>query len=99
MKDAAPRHTGERADAVGHVSLATFPALPVVRAGLRHGSPVGLGNAQATLAAVLALGASFLKGRGLADAFLLGAAGVVLIVSGPPLVVWSDRDEGGKPPA
>ena len=59
------------------------------------GSPVGLGIAQATLAAGLAIGAVVLGPLGLSQGFILGAAGVVLVASGVLLVVRSDP-EGRK---
>lgn len=58
-----------------------------------HGSLVELGIAQATLAVVLALAAAFLVSSGLATAFILGTAGVMLVVSGVLLVVWSESDD------
>ncbi len=64
-----------------------------------HGSPVELGIAQATLAVVLALAASFLQAHGVAGPFVLGAASVLLVVSGLLLVVWSEPDKRANPPA
>jgi hypothetical protein len=54
---------------------------------------VGLGIAQALVAAVLALAAAVLKALGFAQGFILGMAGLVLVASGVLLVVWSDRDD------
>jgi glucose uptake protein GlcU len=54
---------------------------------------VSLGIAQALLAAVLALAAVVLKALGFAQGVILGTAGLVLVVSGVLLVVWSDRDD------
>ena len=96
MMGATPGRAGVLAEAVGHVSLTTVPAHPVVRPAFGYGSPVGLGIAQAILAAVLALAASFLEARGWGEAFILGAASVVLVVSGLLLVVWSDPDDGAN---
>jgi hypothetical protein len=83
-------------DAPGHVRLAVVPAHTDVRARVGRGSPVELVVAQAALAAVLALAASFLEARGVARLFLLGAASLVLVVSGPLLVVWSDPDDSAN---
>lgn len=99
MNDAAPRRSSVPAEAVGHVGLPTLTAHPGLRAGLRHGSPLELVVAQATVAALLALAASFLTGRGLGEGFILGAAALVLVVSGLLLVVWSDPDDRAQPPA
>ncbi len=96
MMDAARRRTGVLVETAGPVSLATIPVHPVVRPGLGYGSPVGLAIAQATVAAALALAASFLEARGWGEVFTLGAASVVLVVSGLLLVVWSDPDDGAK---
>jgi uncharacterized membrane protein len=54
---------------------------------------VSLGIAQALLAAVLALAAVVLKALGFAQGVILGTAGLLLVVSGVLLVVWSDRDD------
>src|SRR5713101_5702625 len=95
LMGATPGRTGVLAEAVGHVSLATA-ARSVVRPAFGYGSPVGLGIAQAILAAVLALAASSFEARGWGEAFILGAASVVLVVSGLLLVVWSDPDDGAN---
>jgi hypothetical protein len=99
MTAAAPQLLSEPSDAPGRVRLAIVPAHPDGRARVGRGSPVELGVAQAALAAVLALAASFLEARGVAQLFLLGAASLVLVVSGPLLVVWSDPDDGANPAA
>lgn len=96
MTDATRLRPPALAEAAGDVSLATGRIHPVVRPGFGYRSPVGLGIAQATLAAVLALAASFLETRGFGEAFTLGAASVVLVVSGLLLVVWSDPDDGAN---
>jgi hypothetical protein len=93
MKDLASRREHIPADAVRPGTLAAVPANPMVTAGLGHGSPVGLGIAQALLAAVLALAAVVLKALGFAQGVILGTAGLVLVASGVLLVVWSDRDD------
>jgi hypothetical protein len=93
MKDLASRRSHLQADAVSPLDRARVPRPPILAPGLRQSSPVGLGIAQAALAAVLALAAAFLKPLGFAEGFILGAAGLVLVVSGVLLVVWSDRDD------
>jgi hypothetical protein len=90
MTDRAARRTHAQTGPADQVGLTTVASHQFVTAGLGHGSLVELGIAQATLAAVLALAAAFLKPWGVAQGFLLGAAGVVLVVSGVLLVVWSD---------
>jgi hypothetical protein len=57
-----------------------------------------LGIAQAAFAVVLALAGAFLEARGFGEAFILGAAGAVLLVSGLLLVVWTDTDTGATRP-
>jgi hypothetical protein len=57
-----------------------------------------LGIAQAAFAVVLALAGAFLEARGLGEAFILGAAGAVLLVTGLLLVVWTDTDTGATRP-
>jgi hypothetical protein len=94
MSDATRVRTGVLADAAGRVSRSTVPVHLVVRPGRGFGAPVGLLVAQATVAMVLALAVSFLQARGWGAAFTLGAASVVLVVSGLLLVVWSDPDDG-----
>jgi hypothetical protein len=96
MMDATPRRTGVLANAARRVSVATVPALRVVRPAFGYGSPVGLGVAQATLAALLAFGATFLEARGFGAAFTVGAASALLVANGLLLVVWSDRDDGAN---
>jgi hypothetical protein len=96
MTAARSRLLSEPPVAAGHARLAIAPAQRGVRTRPARGSPVELGVAQATLAAVLALAASFLEARGVAQLFLLGAASLVLVVSGPLLVVWSDPDDGAN---
>jgi hypothetical protein len=93
MNDLASQRTRFESDAVGAVRLATVPAHPFVIAGLGHGSAVGLGIAQGTLAALLALAAALLGSLGVSAGFILGTAGLVLVVSGVLLVVWSDADD------
>lgn len=96
MRDAVPQHAGGHADAVGRVGLAAV-AHPGLLAALRRRSPLELGIAQATFAGLLALAALFLERWGVAEAFVLGAAGAVLLVSALLLVLWTDQDDGAKP--
>lgn len=97
MKHSAPGSTSVQ-PAIGPVRLATVPAHAGVRAWPGYGSPVALGVTQATLAAGLALAVSFAEKRGVAELFLLGAASLVLVISGLLLVVWSDSDDGANRP-
>jgi glucose uptake protein GlcU len=97
MKNQASRRPPLEVDAVGGRGLTTIPATVSATARLGQGSRLGLGIAQATLAAVLALAAAFLKPLGFAEGFIVGTAALVLVVSGVLLVVWSDRDDAVRP--
>ena len=90
MKPAPPQGTG-----AGAVGSAAVTALGGVRVG--HALLLELGIAQAGFAVVLALAGAFLETRGWGDAFILGAAGAVLLVSGLLLVLWTDPDTDVKP--
>lgn len=96
MTDTAARRTHARRGPVDRVGLTTVAAQPFVTAVPGRGSLVELGIAQATLAAVLALAVGFLTPSGLAVEFILGAAAVMLVVSGVLLVVWSDPDDRAR---
>lgn len=98
MKHSVPQSTSVQPQAVSPVRLAIVPARAGVRAWLSHSSPVELGVAQATLAVALALAVYFFEARGVAKFFLLGAASLVLVISGLLLVVWSDPDAGAHRP-